>query len=94
MVTVKVFGNLKTILGKPEIHFDTGGKDRTITDILNRITTQFGKGFRQELYDHEGKVKASYSVYVNGRNIGVLSGLNTKLKSDDIVAVLPIVEGG
>ena len=94
MVTVKVFGNLKTIMGKPEVRFDTGGDDRTITDILNHLTKQSGKGFRQELYDAEGRVKASYSIYVNGRNIGVLSGLNTKLKNDDIVAVLPVVEGG
>lgn len=94
MVTVKVFGNLKTILRKSEVRLDTGGEDRTITDVLNRLTKQSGKGFRQELYDPEGRVKASYSVYVNGRNIGVLSGLNTKLKNDDIVSVLPIVEGG
>lgn len=94
MVVVKVFGNLKVILGIPELEIDVGCEDKTVNSVLNALMKQFGESLRRELLDSAGKVKAVYSIFVNGRNIVLMSGLNTKLEENDTVSILPLVDGG
>jgi MoaD family protein len=94
MVTLKVFGELKTILVMSDQRIDIEGHDRTIGDILELLTKQYGQQVRKELLDSKGKIKPRYAILVNGRNIASVSGLETRLKDEDIVAILPVVEGG
>lgn len=94
MVTIRLFGNLRTILAASEHGICVEGKDRTIGHVLEFLTIQYGQQLRQELFDSESKIKTGYTVLINGRNIASLSGLETKLKDEDVVSILPIVEGG
>ena len=94
MVTLKMFGNLRTILAASEHRIDVEGKDMTIGHFLGSLIGQYGQQLRQELFDTEGEIKLRYAVLINGRNIASLSGLATKLKDEDVVAILPVVEGG
>jgi len=94
MVIVKVFGNLKTILKTPELEIKIGSKDNTVNSVLNILTKQFGEPLRRELLDSTGKIKAAYSIFVNGKNIVLSSGLSTKLGENDVISILPVVEGG
>jgi len=94
MVTVRVFGNLKRTLKVSQLRGDIGREDKTVNYVLNSFMKQFGRSLRHELLDSKGRVKATYSIFVNGRNITLLSGLDTKLKEDDIVMILLLVEGG
>jgi len=94
MVTLKMFGNLRTILAASEHVVDIEVKDSTIGHFLRSLTGQYGQHLRQELSDSEGENRLTYAVLINGRNIASLSGLATKLKDEDVVAILPVVEGG
>ena len=94
MVTLKMFGNLKTILAVSEHRIDVDGKGRTVGHVLESLTRQYGQQLRQELFDSDGKIKFGYTILVNGRNVASLSGLETELKDEDVVAILPVVDGG
>jgi len=94
MVVVKVFGNLKAIFGTSELEIDVCYEDKTVNSVLNVLMKQFGESLRRELLDSTGKIKAVYSILVNGRNIALMSGLNTRLEENDTVSILPLVEGG
>lgn len=94
MVTVKVFGNLRKIVGASECRIDIGGNYNTIGHLLFSFARQYGKQLKHELFDSEGEIRPTYSVLVNGGNITSFLGLETKLKEDDVVAILPVVEGG
>lgn len=94
MVTIRLFGNLRTILAASEQGIFVEGNGMTVAHVLEFLTVQYGQHLKQELFDSENKIKTRYTVLVNGRNIASLSGLETKLKTEDVVSILPIVEGG
>jgi MoaD family protein len=94
MVIVKVFGNLKAILRVPELEINIGYEDKTVNSVLNILMKQFGDSLRRELLDSTGKVKAAYSIFINGKDIVLSSGLSAKLEENDTLVILPVVEGG
>jgi len=48
-----------------------------------------------QLYESGSKkLRETVNVLVNGRGINLLSGLDTKLKDGDVVAIFPPVSGG
>lgn len=94
MITLKIFGNLKTILAVTEHRIFVEVKGLTVGHILESLTMQYGQQLRQELFDSDGKIRSEYIILVNGRSIASLSGLETKLKDEDVVAILPVLDGG
>ena len=82
MVTVKFFSHLRRSLGTPEVQLDA----KTIADLLQQLTSQFGPAFTDKI--------SSCKVYVNGSNVGLKKGKRTKLADGDEVVVLPPVAGG
>jgi len=92
-VEVKFFTSLREITGKKtdEIQLqDT----ITVKELLTMLSEKYGKNFHEYIYNKNGKVQAFLSFLVNGKNINVLEGLDTKLKQGDTVAILPPVGGG
>ena len=92
-VEVKFFTSLREITGKKtdEIQLqDT----ITVKELLTLLSTKYGKNFRDYVYSKSGKVQGFLSFLVNGKNINVLEGLDTKLKHGDTIAILPPVGGG
>jgi molybdopterin synthase sulfur carrier subunit len=93
IIKVRFFTSLREITGKKiqEIQCE---RDITIEDLLSRLADQYGKEFRECLYDEKGSVHRYFSILVNGQSINRLEGLETKLKEKDIVVILPPVGGG
>ena len=92
-VEVKFFTSLREITGKKadEIQLtDT----ITVNELLTLLSTKYGKSFREYIYKKDGKVQGFLSFLVNGKNINVLEGFETKLKQGDTIAILPPVGGG
>ena len=51
-------------------------------------------GFVDILSGDPPRPTSNFIILVNGREISVLSGLETKLKSGDEVAIIPVSHGG
>ena len=84
------FTGIKQIIGEKQIDFSA----KSVEDLINKLVEKFGTAFSNELFDDEGKIKKIYRIVVNGRNINILDGFQTKLKDDDMVAIMPAIAGG
>ena len=49
---------------------------------------------RDRIFDGYGNVRQNISVFINGRNILFLKGLETELNAGDSVAIFPPMAGG
>jgi molybdopterin synthase sulfur carrier subunit len=60
-----------------------------VTDLEKRYP-----GIRERLCDTDGKVRRFVNIYVNGDDIRFLSNLETSLKENDEVSIVPAIAGG
>lgn len=65
----------------------------TIRDLLNRLV-KLRPVLAERLLDEDGNIPPSVNVFVNGRDIRDLSGLDTPVMPDDEVTILPPAAGG
>ncbi|MCK5485698.1 MAG: MoaD family protein [Desulfobacterales bacterium] len=49
---------------------------------------------RDRIFDEYGNVRQNISIFINGRNILFLKGLETELNAGDSVAIFPPMAGG
>ena len=92
-VEVKFFTSLREITGKKvdEIQLQN---TITVDELLTLLSEKYGKNFREYIYNKKGDVQGFLSFLVNGKNINIMQGFDTKLQENDIVAILPPVGGG
>jgi MoaD family protein len=94
-VKVEYLGHIKNITKNTREEELEVRDDSTITDLLNMLTKQYGEPFKKAIYEPKGTdVKPNYIITVNGYLLNQLKGLETKLKNNDRVVLLPIVSGG
>jgi len=92
-VEVKFFTSLREITGKK---VDKIQLQNTVTvdELLTLLSEKYGKNFREYIYNKKGDVQGFLSFLVNGKNINIMQGFDTKLQENDVVAILPPVGGG
>jgi adenylyltransferase/sulfurtransferase len=77
----------------------TGGQSRVVLQardvqaLVVELEARF-PGFRRELVDESGNFHRFVNVYVNDQEIEELDGLQTELREEDEVAVIPAMAGG
>ena len=82
MVTVKLFGSLKSIAGKGEVDLSV----HSVKDLMNSLKQTYGKQFDTQL--------RTSKIFKNGENIAYLSGAKTALTDGDTVIMVPPTAGG
>ena len=92
-VQVKFFTSLREITGKKTDEIQLTDKIN-VKERLTLLSEKYGKNFQEYTYNKNGKVQGFLSFLVNGKNINVLEGFDTKLKQGDTIAILPPVGGG
>ena len=92
-VEVKFFTSLREITGKK---VDKIQLQNTITvnELITVLSEKYGKNFREYIYNQKGDVQEFLSFLVNGKNINIMQGFDTKLQEMDVIAILPPVGGG
>lgn len=66
----------------------------TLKDALAQLVEKYGEKFKDRVLDQAGNPRRLLNIYVNGKNVRHLQGLETALNDGDEVSVLPAVSGG
>jgi molybdopterin converting factor small subunit len=90
-IKVRLFGDVAEMVGSK--HLVELNESSTILSLTNRI--QRDKGYNRGGYLGEFKVGGpDLAIMVNGKNIMLLEGINTKLHNEDDIVIMPFVVGG
>ncbi|MCD5408206.1 MoaD/ThiS family protein [Candidatus Bipolaricaulota bacterium] len=91
-VTVKLFGEFREAVGRDRVELEVpaGTTCGQALRQLAKLEPQVGK----LLFTGEGKVRDHLHVFVNGRNVATLQGLDTRLADGDVVSFFPPIGGG
>jgi MoaD family protein len=89
-IKLVTFTGIKQIIGAKQIDYSA----ESVEDLINKLVNNYGEAFSKELFNEEGKLKKIYRIVVNGRNINLLNGFQTKLEDDDMVVIMPAIAGG
>jgi len=90
-IKVRVFGDVASTVGsKHELELEEGATVRHLANILASKAGQTRQGYLGEF--RVGG--ADLAVMVNGKNIQLLDGVETRLCNEDDVVIMPFVVGG
>ncbi len=90
MATVRIPPVLRSKTdGQPEV--EAGGE--TVGEVL-RALTEAHPDTQAQLFGEDGDLNRYVNVYLNDEDVRVLDGLDTGVKDDDTVVILPAMAGG
>jgi molybdopterin synthase sulfur carrier subunit len=92
-VTVKFLGSLRHVARVRELAVDCKNR-ASIGELVNELTSEI-PALKRSLIDQQLEdPRPNALILVNGREISVLNGLETKLKDGDEIVFVPVVHGG
>ncbi len=92
ITVVRLYASLRELPGERDI--DVALPDgATVRDLLSRLV-ELRPGLSHRLLDQDGNIPRFVNVFLNGRDIRYLSGLDTPVTSHDEVTILPPAAGG
>jgi len=94
-VEVKLLGTLRGISGRDRIPLKLRGETATVRDVIQELVDRLPGRFKRMLVDPElESPRPNTLILLNGREIGVLNGLETPVRDGDEVVLLPVSHGG
>jgi len=95
MVKVRLTGILRGI-AKKEIVTLGFEKAATIRDVIFRLAEMFSSEFKSALIDSElNSPRPNALILLNGKEVSVLpKGLESKVKNEDEIVIIPVTHGG
>ena len=92
-LTIKFIGALRQISGKTQltVRYQKGISLKYLISTLSRDMPGLNKVLGDQQF---GDARSNALVLVNGREISVLNGFETKLDDGDEVVFVPVVHGG
>lgn len=92
-VTVRFIGSLRASAGRSRFTLELK-KTTSLREVITRIVDEQPK-LKRALIDPElDDPRTNALILVNGKEISVLGGLDTKLKDGDELVLIPVVHGG
>jgi molybdopterin synthase sulfur carrier subunit len=92
-VVIKFIGSLRHATGASELRFDAF-EGHALKDLINSIIARAPAIERSLLDKQSDDVKPNALMMVNGKEISVLSGLDTRVNDGDEVVFIPVIHGG
>jgi molybdopterin synthase sulfur carrier subunit len=65
----------------------------TVAQVFEALESSY-PGMQQQLYDDQGQLKRFIAVFVNGKDIRTLSQIETPVREQDEVYIVPAIAGG
>ena len=92
-ITVKFVGSLRHFSGVGDLQLKYG-RCVSVGDLVNELVKEV-PALERSLVDRQLEdPRPNTLILVNGREISVLDGLETKLGDEDEVVIVPVVHGG
>lgn len=89
---VKVYATLRMKTGRAELDVGAGPGD-TVRDALRDVVVQYPV-LGSDLMSDEGELVKHVHVFLDGRNVRLLDGLDTVIQEGQKLDVFPAVAGG
>ncbi len=89
---VKLYTSLRQAAGTKMIEVDIH-PGAAIRDVLIEVTRRYPV-LEKFIWKSAGELSENAHIFINGENVRVLAGLDTRLKVDDHVDIFPPVVGG
>ena len=94
-IIVKLVGSLRHFSGAGELELGCSGSGCASIGTLVAELVKEVPGLERSLIDQQLEdPRPNALILVNGREIGVLDGLETRLNDGDEVVFIPVVHGG
>ena len=90
-MTIRYFADVRQLTGCSEEQWTKAAP--RLRDLIAGLTAQHGAAFGKRMLDGDG-LNPTINVFVNGRDVVHLKGLETPLDGEDVIAVFPMVAGG
>lgn len=92
-LTVRFIGSLRASADKSKLTLELG-TTVSLREVIKKIVEEQPK-LKRALIDPElDDPRTNSIILVNGKEINVLDGLDTKLKDGDELILIPVVHGG
>jgi len=91
-IKVRFFTILREMTGKKE-EILTVEDGATVREVLDLLSDKYGNDFSEYIFKGR-RLRDHIQILLNGVNITTLNGLDTRLKEDSTLAVVPPVGGG
>jgi len=65
----------------------------SLGEAIDRLEGEY-PGIKERICDEAGGIRRFVNIYVNGEDVRFLDNLDTKLKPNDDVSIVPAVAGG
>lgn len=89
-VTVRIPTPLRKLTGEQDTVTAEGSTLAQLIDALEGMHP----GLKERICDETGELRRFVNVYVDGEDVRFMSGLETELKADTEVSIVPAVAGG
>lgn len=80
----------RLIGGRREVEVEASN----VGEALEKLAEELGEEFKGAVFDHNGNVKRTLNVFLNGKNIRLMDVQELKLKDGDEISIVPAVGGG
>ena len=91
-LTMKFIGALRQISGKTQLTVNFQ-EAMSLKDLVTKISQEMPL-LEKTLNDELNNSRSNVLILINGREISVLNGLETKLNDGDEIVFIPVVHGG
>lgn len=89
---MRVYATLRDLLGASNLDRPLA-EGATVASVLEQLVAE-KPALDEKLWDSDHKLTGYVQVFVNGRAIQYLDGLDTQLTDSDVVSLFPPVGGG
>jgi MoaD family protein, archaeal len=89
-ITITFYGTLAKITGEKT----TTTEANTLRVAIAALTEKYGDPLKKRLYDSKGNLARFVNIYVNGKDVRFIGGIDAELKDGDGVSFIPAVGGG
>ncbi|MFN4179094.1 MAG: ubiquitin-like small modifier protein 1 [Armatimonadota bacterium] len=66
---------------------------KTVREVIDALEQNYA-GIKARLCDENGELRRFVNVFVNDQDIRFLQGLDTELKDNDEISIIPAIAGG